>query len=235
MILGTYGNGATTVVPIIQDFLASLPDAKPTELCSIMAQAGSDKGTGWHNYTLLYDWLFRDKRDAVRTVFELGLGSNDTSIPCAGTQFTTGGSLRGWRSYFPNAECFGADVDRKALFREERIDTFYVNSTDNRSIDAMWSLIRLQRGDLHGGPLRFDFMLDDGLHSFASNSTFLTASKTMLAPGGYYIIEDIHINPPNLGHFDGYLQHIGMDGVLLHLPNQQNHQDNCLAILRSAE
>jgi hypothetical protein len=31
-----------------------------TDLCSIMNQYGSDKGSGHHNYTILYDYLFKN-------------------------------------------------------------------------------------------------------------------------------------------------------------------------------
>jgi hypothetical protein len=38
-----------------------------TELCHIMTKYGSDKGNGsWHNYTIIYDYLFKNLRCFMR-------------------------------------------------------------------------------------------------------------------------------------------------------------------------
>ena len=39
--------------------------SKKTELCEIMKRNGSDKGLGWHNYTVIYDFLFNSKRKEI--------------------------------------------------------------------------------------------------------------------------------------------------------------------------
>jgi hypothetical protein len=50
---------------------------------------------------------------------------------------TPGASLRAWRDYFPNAEIYGADIDREILFEEERISAFYVNQLSESAILKM--------------------------------------------------------------------------------------------------
>src|SRR5208283_4067001 len=100
---------------------------------------GSDKGKGWHNYTLLYHSMFEQSRSQIKTIFELGIGTNFTDVASnMGPAGTPGASLRGWRNYFPNAEIYGADVDQRVLFSEPRISTFYVNQLETGSIRDLW-------------------------------------------------------------------------------------------------
>ena len=93
-----------------------------TDLCRIMAANRSDKGNpdiyqAWHNYTIYYDKIFSPWRERPLRIFELGLGTNDTSIESnMGENGRPGASLFGWREYFPNASIFGADIDKKILF-----------------------------------------------------------------------------------------------------------------------
>ena len=93
-----------------------------------------------------------------------------------------GASLRGWRAYFANAEIFGADIDANILFRDDRIQTFWVDQRDPESIQALWKLV---------GEITFDIMIDDGLHEGWANICFLKGSFSRLKSGGIYIIEDV--------------------------------------------
>ena len=43
-------------------------------------------------------------------------------------------SLYMWQEYFPNAEIFGADVDKRILFNEGRIKTYFVDQYSFESI-----------------------------------------------------------------------------------------------------
>jgi hypothetical protein len=47
----------------------------------IVTEEGSDKGSGWHNYTLLYHFLFHSRRHNITNVFEVGLGTNFIDTP----------------------------------------------------------------------------------------------------------------------------------------------------------
>lgn len=155
-----------------------------TPLCEIMTRNQSDKGNGWHNYTLLYHALFNHKTQEKLRVFELGLGTNDVSIPSnMGASGRPGASLYGWKEYFPNALIFGADIDKKILFNTERISTLYCDQTNPECIREMWLNSDLKEP--------FDIIIEDGLHLFEANKCFLEHSLGKLKVGGYYVIEDI--------------------------------------------
>lgn len=94
-----------------------------------------------------------------------------------------GASLRGWRQLFPNALVYGADIDREILFEEDRIKTYFCDQLDQASIRELWS-----HEELKGGA---NIIIEDGLHTFEANISFLEASLEHVRPGGTYIVEDI--------------------------------------------
>jgi hypothetical protein len=150
-----------------------------------MTRYGSDKATK-HNYSKLYHLLFDQVKDRVLAVFELGIGSvYPKQRSNMGKSGCPGASLRAWRDYFTNALVFAADIDVKTLFAEPAIDTFYCDQTSPRSIQNLWTEI----SDL--GIKGFDIMIEDGLHTFEANTCFFENSCHMVAPGGFYIIEDL--------------------------------------------
>lgn len=211
-------------------------EIKATPLCEIMGTHGSDKGskditTSWHNYTTLYYKLLKDKQESVKRVFELGIGTTDSSIPAnMGANGKPGASLRGWAEFFPNAEIFGADIDKRILFTEERIKTYYCDQLNPIIIKGMWLNKDLVEG--------FDLILDDGLHRYDANICFLENSIHKLNPGGIYIIEDI--NNHNLDKFN---QEIGefkrlypdLHYDLITLPSTKNQYDNRVLVIHRAE
>lgn len=171
---------------ITKEFLENRNFLNYTELCSISNRSGSDKGNR-HNYTTFYHYLFESIRQKVNSVFEVGIGTNNPNIPSSmGPGGTPGASLRMWRDYFPNAQVYGADVDKGCLFNEERIKTFYVDQTNTETIKDLW--------DKEFSEQSFDIMIDDGLHSYLANKTFLENSIYKLKSGGVYIIEDVDIS-----------------------------------------
>jgi hypothetical protein len=147
-----------------------------------MASYGSDKGR--NRYTTVYSALFNDRRHQPLCIFELGLGSNNLDVLSnMGVFGAPGASLRGWRKLFPHARICGADIDRRILFNEDRIKTFYCNQLDRSSIRDLWL-----QPDLRSG---VDIIIEDGLHTFDANVSFLEESLEHLRPGGIYITEDI--------------------------------------------
>lgn len=154
----------------------------PTEVCRVMTKWGSDKGVNC--YTTVYSALFGDRRDEPIRILELGLGTNNLNVLSnMGVFGTPGASLRGWRELFPNALVYGADVDRGILFEEDRIKTFYCDQLDQSSIRELWS-----RRELRDGA---DIIIEDGLHTFEANVSFIDESLQHLRPNGFYITEDI--------------------------------------------
>ena len=153
-------------------------------MCRVMARHGSDKSSRWHNYTMVYSALFGKFRSQALRIFELGLGTNNPTLASnMGTHGLPGASLYAWRELFPDAVIFGADIDRKILFGQDRIHTFYCDQLDSAAIRDLWSQPALQ------APM--DIIIDDGLHSFDGNISFLNGSLEHLRPGGIYVVEDI--------------------------------------------
>jgi glycosyltransferase involved in cell wall biosynthesis/SAM-dependent methyltransferase len=177
------GFGSALVPSNLAEQLQSVNLLAPTKVCRIMTKYGSDKGRS-NNYTPLYSALFKERYDQPLRIFELGLGSNDPDVPSnMGVFGAPGASLRGWRQLFTRALVYGADIDRKILFEENRIKTFYCDQLDRSSIRELWS-----HEDLRGG---MDIIIEDGLHTFEANVAFLEACLDHLRPGGIYITEDI--------------------------------------------
>lgn len=159
-------------------------------LCDVY---GSDKGElktsghpyPWdsHNYTDYYSKLFAHCRKHITKVFECGLGTNNpTLLSSMGVNGKPGASLRVWRDYFPNAVVYGADIDKDILFQEERIQTFYIDQLNPTAIKNFWDEVNVTD---------FNFMVDDGLHTFEAGSTLFTHSIDKLSSDGIYIIEDV--------------------------------------------
>jgi hypothetical protein len=96
-----------------------------------------------------------------------------------------GASLRAWRDFFPNAEIFGADIDRGILFQEDRIKTYYCDQGSPNDIKTLWDTPELQE--------EFDIIIEDGLHEVEHNVIFFENSIHKLKVGGVYIIEDLYV------------------------------------------
>ena len=205
-----------------------------SSLCEIMGRHGSDKGnarnTAQHNYTIFYEKLFLPMKEKPLRLFELGLGTNNTDVPSnMGPNGKPGASHRGWREFFPNAQIFGADIDSRVLFQEDRISTFYCDQTSPTSINELWS------NDALCEP--YDIIVEDGLHEYNANVCFFENSFHMLKSGGVYIIEDIKYNAIN-----AYAESIntwtirypGSKFDLLVLPHIYNRSDNILMVVRKA-
>lgn len=205
------------------------------KLTKLFDQYGSDKGEivkenkpyWWdaHTYSDFYATLFDHCRNSVKYVFECGLGTNDSSYLSNMTETgIPGASLRAWRDYFPNAEIFGADIDRNVLFEEERIKTYYVDQTSKASIKNMWEEINIDE---------FDFILDDGLHTFEAGISLFENSIENLSDSGLYIIEDISL-VDLLKFMDYFSNHSKYNAsyITLMRPYLQQHGDNNLLMIK---
>jgi hypothetical protein len=205
-----------------------------TEELSLLCDLyGSDKGESkaighpypWpsHSYADYYSRVFAHCRTSVKRVFECGIGTNNPALKSSmGIAGKPGASLRVWRDYFPNAQVFGADIDRDILFEENRIKTFYIDQLNPQSILDFWSLT---------GTDEFDFMVDDGLHTFEAGSTLFLHSFSYLAPGGIYVIEDVSL--VNLLKYEVFFKDTNyiVDFIILERPNQYL-EGNCLVVIR---
>jgi hypothetical protein len=197
-----------------------------------MGEYGSDKGnanitTSWHNYTTVYYALFKGLQEKHLRVFELGLGTNNIKLPSnMGSGGKPGASLRGWAKFFPNAQVYGADIDRDILFTEDRIQTYYCNQLDPKSIAALWVNSELSDS--------FDIIIEDGLHEYAANKCFFENSIHKLKQGGYYITEDISNSTAKqlIQDIERWkIQYPHLTFEVLTIPSNRNRLDNCLMIV----
>ena len=168
-------------------------ESKKNLLAELCDKYGTDKGSNkpydpnqaWapHNYTDFYHDIFSRNRNTVNSLLEIGIGSNNQSIKGSFiADGIPGASLRVWKDYFPNAAIYGADIDPDSLFTEDRIITFVMDQTKDDSIASFVNLT---------GQVKFDIIIDDGLHEFhAGLSSFKNLFK-YLKIGGIYIIEDV--------------------------------------------
>jgi hypothetical protein len=140
---------------------------------------GSDKSTG-HDYHLLYGPILKNHEN-VTAVFEVGLGTNNTDVASnMGVNGKPGASLRAFKEFLENAQIFGADVDKRILFEEERIKTFYADQMTPETFAKIAQDIPA-----------LDLVIDDGLHSPTANITTLNFGLQKIKMGGWVVIEDI--------------------------------------------
>lgn len=120
-----------------------------------------------HTYGAVYDDLFpEDTRNNVTAVLEIGIYH--------------GGSMYGWRDYFPKADIVGLDINPEFMLEEEFIHTFIAD------VNSPQDYRRIAR---NYGP--FDLIVDDGPHDPRSQITALLNLWEFVKPGGYYVIEDV--------------------------------------------
>jgi hypothetical protein len=84
----------------------------------------------------------------------------------------------------PNANVYGADIDKDILFESERIKTSYVDQMDSRTFNDLLNKF---------GNTKFDLIIDDGLHSIGANLNTLIFALNNLKDNGWIVIEDIHV------------------------------------------
>lgn len=129
----------------------------------------TDKGT-LHNYVGYYDALFSPYRtQGDLRLLEVGVKK--------------GGSLVLWREYFPHsALIFGIDVHRGApqFPRDAHLKTLALDSRDR---DEVANALR---------GLRFDIIIDDGLHHPTAQQDTYASLRPFLKPSGVYVIEDVY-------------------------------------------
>lgn len=124
----------------------------------------TDKNTG-HSYGPFYEELLASRRHLVEAVLEIGVFH--------------GGSLKMWRDYFPNAHIVGIENKRSRALNEDRIRTVVGSQNDPQTLRAAGEL----------GP--FDLIVDDGSHKAFDQFTSLLYLWEFVAPGGFYVIEDL--------------------------------------------
>ena len=195
-----------------------------SKLTELMNYYGSDKGgkNNHHNYTDFYSEIFFHRRNEIKSFLEIGLGTNNVNLPSnMGIDGVPLASLRAWRDYFKNAQIYGADIDKSILKNEERIKTFFVDQTNPESIKKLFNSI---------GDLKFDIILEDGLHEYNANICFFENSIDYLKNNGIYIIEDIFYKDKK--KFLNYFKNKNYNFSIVDIYHKKNIANNCLVIVR---
>lgn len=138
-----------------------------------LAQIYNSDKWGRHWYAQHYETHFRPLRRHKLTLLEIGIGGYDR--PEDG-----GGSLRMWRTYFPQAQIVGIDIYDKRPHEERRIRTFRGSQVDAEFLDKVMKEI---------GPV--DIIIDDGSHINEHVLQTFDLLFPRLAPHGLYVIEDL--------------------------------------------
>ena len=195
-----------------------------SKLTELMNYYGSDKGgkNNHHNYADFYSEIFFHRRNEIKSFLEIGLGTNNVNLPSnMGIDGVPLASLRAWRDYFKNAQIYGADIDKSILKNEERIKTYFVDQTNPESIKKLFNSI---------GELKFDIILEDGLHEYNANICFFENSIDYLKNNGIYIIEDVFYKDKK--KFLNYFRNKNYNFSIVDIYHKKNVVNNCLAIVR---
>lgn len=160
-----------------------------TELCNIAYKYGTDKCPQLkHTYTPVYYEMFKDKRDSVKKVLEMGIGTYESMEfldqiydKNLHRHYKKGASLKMWRDFFPNAQIYGADYVKEAMFEDERIKTFVCDETKEEDIKR---LIENTGSDI-------DIFIDDGSHVWEHQVYLAKTILPLLKKDVIYIIEDV--------------------------------------------
>lgn len=189
-VLSTFASGKKLKIFTIDEIIGkSITDKKFTkELCNLFNEYGSDKSTT-HNYYLIYAYILENSYQKSLNILEIGLGTNNLDVLSnMGAEGKPGASLRAFRDACPHSSIYGADVDKRILFEEDRIKTFYIDQTNPETFVSLKNiLINIQ----------FDLIIDDGLHNSEANINTINFALPLLSDDGVLIIEDINIKDFN--------------------------------------
>lgn len=156
-------------------------------LRELIDKYGSDKNE--NEYTPIYHSVFNPNRNLNISLLEIGIGTMVTGaessmVGYGKNGYKPGASLRAFRDFFQNGKIYGGDVQQDCMFEEDRIKTFLFDSTKSDECDE--SL----------GDLKFDIIIDDGLHTAEAQLATFKNLWSRLNSGGYYFIEDIAKHNP---------------------------------------
>ena len=188
--------GASLIIPQLNelidytDYNLDITDMKSFDnndaqtFADILKNNKSDKSNP-NNYYFLYSYIINKLggKDANLNTLEIGIGTNNPDLVSSmGVNGRPGASLYAFKEYLPNSNIYGADIDQDILFEEDRIRTSYVDQLDSSSFNEMSNRF---------GNIKYDLIIDDGLHSIGANLNTLLFALKNINPKGWIVIEDI--------------------------------------------
>lgn len=183
-----------------------------TPLCELAYKYRTDKFL-YHTYTPVYFRILNRKKELFKKVLELGVGTLYTMRHTK--NYKPGASLRMWRDFFPNAQIYGVDISEEAMFEEERIKTFLLDTTKK---EDMMGLLDNIGEDL-------DLVVDDGPHNTKNQIRTALMILPRLKEGAIYIIEDVK-DPKTV------MEHLAEYGPKAKILEKVTHDNNLIIIRR---
>ncbi len=190
-----------------------------TPLCELAVKYGTDKCSPVHQYTPMYWELLSERRELVRRVMEIGVGSKESM----GAGYQPGASLRMWEEFFSNADIYGLDVNRNVLSDAGRVRCLYCDQGSRESLETA-----LQAA----GGAGFDLIVDDGSHERWHQILSAVTLAPALAPGGMYVIEDLVAF--NLGWFQAEFRFGEFTFMVKECPCERDAHEKAVVIRRDA-
>jgi hypothetical protein len=132
-----------------------------------------DKGTNHSYIEYYYNQEFSDKRTNNLNILEIGVWE--------------GSSLKLWKSWFVNANIIGID-DNSGIFGNLRNNQF----NQMPGVNIIWDDAYSDRIVTKFNDNYFDYIIDDGPHTFESHKLCVEKWLPKLKHGGKLIIEDIY-------------------------------------------
>jgi len=185
-----------------------------TELCDLALKYMTDKCPTWgHSYTQWYYNEFKDRREQVRKVLEIGVGGSPDNLK-HNPNYITGASLYMWRDFFPKAQIYGIDVLPQLVFKAERIEVYLCDQRDDA---GLLEVLKQTGYDL-------DLVIDDASHRPADQVSTALTILPLLQKGALYVIEDIN-DRSITAKFQDY-------DCRLFIPEKKLKRDDMLIVIR---
>jgi LPS sulfotransferase NodH/glycosyltransferase involved in cell wall biosynthesis len=173
-------DGGETLLARLSD-----PERRLPRLATLADAFDTDKNrhTGnRHFYARVYDRLLSSRRFSLKRLMEIGLcrglaEGNQSKLP----------SVDLWLGYFPFAEVVGLDLTDFSAFNTERFSSLVCDQSKPEDVAAAARRF---------APGSFDVIIDDGSHASADQQRTLRALWPLVAPGGWFFIEDLDWQPP---------------------------------------
>jgi Protein of unknown function (DUF616) len=156
----------------------------------------SDKGDIYynaHNYSDIYEIMLRDKRDSPLRLLEIGLLRHDVQAKNPAGPYAQAPSLAMWREYLPKAEIYGFDIADFSTMPE--LPGVQIVRGDMSDEADLRRLIEVSGGE-------FDVIIDDASHASHHQQIALRLMFFHLKPAGFYCIEDLTYQPPQIEQSD---------------------------------
>lgn len=143
------------------------------KLINLFQKYKCDKGYK-HRYDYVYEKIFESVKDQELNILEIGVFK--------------GASTQAFVEYFPNAKFYALDLFVRV--KPEEIDILNHERVQWLKGDSINPAIRSQVAKAFPG-VKFDFIIDDGMHTPKANKATFENLKPLLKDGGSYIIEDV--------------------------------------------